>query len=147
MPLSPTTRPVASSLGATMSGPRIAFSKPKLTLNNKKEEEDILSNDIELDNEENLAKLSIASGRPSITSTNSISPSLSATTNNSALTPPPPSQAFFGRFKKIFSKEINSSGIRRIFCGRKKNSSDSGKIFDYGNESKIFFEIKKKIYF
>uniref|UniRef100_A0A914LPC7 Uncharacterized protein n=1 Tax=Meloidogyne incognita TaxID=6306 RepID=A0A914LPC7_MELIC len=95
MPLSPTTRPVASSLGATMSGPRIAFSKPKLTLNNKKEEEDILSNDIELDNEENLAKLSIASGRPSITSTNSISPSLSATTNNSALTPPPPSQAFF----------------------------------------------------
>jgi len=108
MPLSPTTRPVASSLGATMSGPRIAFSKPKLTLNNKKEEEDILSNDIELDNEENqmIAKLSIASGRPSITSTNSISPSLSATTNNSALTPPPPSQAFFGRFKKFFLSKL-----------------------------------------
>nr|CAD2175735.1 unnamed protein product [Meloidogyne enterolobii] len=131
MPLSPTTRPVASSLGATMSGPRIAFSKPKLTLNNKKEEEDILSNDIELDNEENLAKLSIASGRPSITSTNSISPSLSATTNNSALTPPPPSQAFFASApsspRDFYSSSSNCSSSRKYSAssGSACSSADS----------------------
>uniref|UniRef100_A0A915MX99 Uncharacterized protein n=1 Tax=Meloidogyne javanica TaxID=6303 RepID=A0A915MX99_MELJA len=133
MPLSPTTRPVASSLGATMSGPRIAFSKPKLTLNNKKEEEDILSNDIELDNEENqmIAKLSIASGRPSITSTNSISPSLSATTNNSALTPPPPSQAFFASApsspRDFYSSSSNCSSSRKYSAssGSACSSADS----------------------
>ncbi|KAF7639213.1 C2 domain-containing protein [Meloidogyne graminicola] len=113
LPLYPTTRPVASSLGAnTMIGPKISFSKPKLTLNNnkkKEEEEEEENNYLEFNN-------LIKSSRPSLTSTTSSNISPSIITSSAPNSP-----------RELYSSSSNCSSSRKFSAssGSACSSADS----------------------